>query len=134
MPPLTPTSPTSRPPALAVAAVLLLLQSVAALVYAALEVGQIRSSRAIVGVGVTLIMLGYAVLLAAVARGVLRGRRWSRGLAVVSQLILLLLGWSFRQPPTTWVGLLFGVVSVTALVCLLLPASTRTFLGAGSPD
>ena len=136
-----PTPPTStpralgtRPPALLVAAVLLALQGLGALVFAVLEVGQIRSSRPVVGVGVSLIMLGYAVLLALVARGVARGRRWSRGLAVVTQLILLLLGWSFREPPTTWVGLVFGAVSFTALVCLLLPGSTRAFLGPDSPS
>jgi hypothetical protein len=116
-----------------VAAAMLALQAVGALVFAVVEIGQIRSSRPVVGIGVSLIMLAYAVLLAAVARAVLRGRRWSRGVAVVSQLILLLLGWSFRQPPTTWVGVVFGLVSLTALVCLLLPASTRAFLGSDAP-
>lgn len=128
VPALPPRTPTSRPPALVVAAALLAVQSLAALVYAVVEVGQVRSSRPVVGVGVTLIMLGYAVLLAAVARGVLRSRRWSRGLAVVTQLILLLLGWSFRESPTTAVGVTFGLVAATALVCLVLPASTRAFL------
>ncbi|MCW2819997.1 MAG: hypothetical protein JWR42_2784, partial [Marmoricola sp.] len=113
------------------AAALLALQGLAALVFAVVEIGQIRSSRPVVGVGVALIMLGYAALLAVVARGVLRSRRWSRGLAVVTQLILLLLGWSFRAAPTTGVGVLFGLVSLTALVCLLLPGSTRAFLGTG---
>ena len=112
---------------------MLALQSVAALVFAVVEVGQVRSSRPVVGIGVSVIMLAYAVLLAAVARAVLRCRRWSRGVAVVGQLILLLLGWSFRQPPTTWVGVVFGLVSLTALVGLLLPASTRAFLGTDAP-
>ncbi|WP_375426473.1 hypothetical protein [uncultured Friedmanniella sp.] len=134
MPDPTPRTPTSRPPSLSVAATLLALQAAAALVYAVLEVGQIRGSRPVVGTGVALIMLGYAVVLAAVARGVLRWRRWSRGLAVVTQLILLLLGWSFREPPTTAVGVVFGLVSATALVCLLLPSSTRAFLGPDAAD
>ena len=118
-----------RPLALLVAAGLLLLQSLAALVFGVLEAAQIRPVRLVMGVGVTLIMLGYAVLLAVVARGVARGRRWSRGLAVVTQLILLLLGYSFRQPPTTLAGSAMAVVALAALVCLLLPASTRAFVG-----
>lgn len=134
MPDLTPRTATSHPPTLVVTAALLALQAVAALVFAVVEIGQIRSSRPVVGIGVSVIMLGYAVLLVVVARAVLRGRRWSRGVAVVSQLIVLLLGWSFREPPTTWAGVVLGVVSATALVCLLLPASTQAFLGSDPPD
>jgi len=116
-------------PALRVAAALLALESIAALAFGVLEAVHIQAARAAMGVGVTLIMVGYGVLLAAVARGVARGRRWSRGLAVVTQLILLLLGYSFRQPPTTWAGLVMALVAFTALVCLLVPSATRAFLG-----
>jgi len=105
------------------------LESLAALTFGVLEASQIRPVRAVMGVGVTVIMLGYGVLLAVVARAVGRGRRWSRGLAVVTQLILLLLGYSFRQPPTTWAGLVMGLVALTVLVCLLVPSATRTFVG-----
>jgi uncharacterized membrane protein (DUF2068 family) len=119
----------SRVPALLVAAALLCLESLAALTFGVLEASQIRAVRAVMGVGVTVLMLGYGLLLAVVARGVARGRRWSRGLAVVTQLILLLLGYSFRQPPTTWAGLVMGLVALTVLVCLLVPSATRTFVG-----
>ena len=122
-----------RRPALLVAAGFLALQGLAALIFAVLEASEIDSSRLVVGVGVTLIMLGYAVLLAAVARGVALSRRWSRSLAVVTQLLLLLLGWSFRQPPTTVVGVVFAVVALVVLVCLLLPSSTRAFLDEDAP-
>jgi len=118
-----------RVPALLVAAVLLGLESLAALAFGILEASQIQPVRAEMGIGVTIIMLGYGSLLAVVARGVARGRRWSRGLAVVTQLILLLLGYSFREPPTTAAGLAMGLVALTALVCLLLPSSTRAFVG-----
>jgi peptidoglycan/LPS O-acetylase OafA/YrhL len=120
---------TPRVPALLVAAALLGLESLAALTFGVLEASQIRPVRAVMGVGVTVIMLAYGVLLAVVARAVARGRRWSRGLAVVTQLLLLLLGYSFRQPPTTWAGLVMGLVALTVLVCLLVPSATRTFVG-----
>ncbi len=123
------TTPVGRTPTLLLAAVLIASEGAAALVFGGLEASQISPRRAVMGVGVTLIMLGYGVLLALVARGVARGRRWSRGLAVVTQLILLLLGYSFRQPPTTWAGLLMGLVALAVLVCLLMPSSTKVFIG-----
>jgi hypothetical protein len=122
-------TPSDRPPALLVAAVLLAVQALAALVFGVLEASQIRPVRAFMGIGVTVLMLGYGLLLALLARGVARARRWSRGPAVVTQLILLLLGYSFRQPPTTWTGLAMAAVALTVLVSLLLPTSTRAFLG-----
>lgn len=119
----------ARPPALLVAAALLAVQALAALVFGVLEASQIQPVRAFMGIGVTVLMLAYGVLLGLLARAVARARRWSRGPAVVTQLILLLLGYSFRQPPTTWTGLVMAVVALTVLVSLLLPASTRAFLG-----
>jgi len=114
---------------LLLAAVGLGVEALAALVFGVLEAAAISPVRAVMGIGVTVIMLGSGVLLALVARGVARARRWSRGLAVVTQLIVLLLGYSFRQPPTTWTGFVMAVVALTVLVSLLLPASTRAFLG-----
>ena len=127
------TSPAAQPRLLLVAAVLVGVEAIAALVFGVLEARSISPVRPVLGIGVTVIMLGYGLLLTLVARGVARGRRWSRGLAVVTQLILLLLGYSFRQPPTTWVGLLMGLVAVVALVCLLAPSSTRVFLAEDDP-
>ncbi len=118
-----------RVAALRLAAVLLGLEGLAAAGFAVLEAAHLNPVRLVMGVGVTVLMLGYALLLALVARGVARARRWSRGLAVVTQLILLLLGYSFRQPPTTLAGLAMAVVALTVLVCLLLPDSTRAFVG-----
>lgn len=117
-----------------VAAGLLALQALAALVYAVLEVAATRSTRPVVGLGTGLILLAYAVALVLLARGAARGRRWSRGPVVVTQLILLLLGWSFREPPTTTAGVVLGVVGLVVLVCVLLPSSTAAFLGQDGRD
>ncbi len=125
--------PARRIGTLLVAAALLGAQALVALVFGVLEARSISALRVVMGTGVTLIMLGYGLLLLLVARGVALGRRWSRGLAVVTQLLLLLLGYSFRQPPTTWAGLLMGLVALTVLVCLLAPRSTRAFLAEDPP-
>jgi hypothetical protein len=113
-----------------VAAALLAVEALVALAYAALEVGQIRMSRAVVGVGVMILMAGFGLLLLLVARGVFLGRRWSRGPGVATQLILLPLAWSFVGGHTIWIAVALAVLAITVLVGLLHPRSTAAFLGS----
>lgn len=124
---------TPKPTSLRVASGLLAVEALAALVFGVLEIGQVRNARAIVGVGVAIIMIGYGLVLVAMARGVIRGRRWSRAPAVATQLILLPIAWGFRQPPTTWVGLLIGGVAAAVLIGLLHPRSTQVFVDPADP-
>ncbi len=126
----------SRPAPLVLAAVLLGIEALSALVFGGIALTQIRISRPIVGAEVAIWMLGYGVLLVAMARGVLLGRRWSRAPAVATQLILLPIAFSFRREPTTWVAGTMALVAVAALVGLLHPRSTEVFVGSASqpPD
>jgi hypothetical protein len=117
-----------RPLTIVVAAVLLALEGLAGLAYAVLEVGQIRMSRYEVGVGVAILMAGFGLLLLLVARGVFLGRRWSRGPAVVTQLILLPLAWSFKGGSTTWVSVVLAALAIAVLVGVLHPRSTAVFV------
>jgi hypothetical protein len=121
-----------RPLTITVAAVLLALEALLALAYAALEVGQIRTSRPVVGVGVTTLMAGFGLLLLLVARGVFLARRWSRGPAVATQLILLPLAWSFVGGQTTWVAVALAGLAITVFVSLLHPRSTAVFVGSSA--
>ena len=118
-----------RPVTIVVAAVLLAFEALIALGYAALEIGQVRMSRAVVGVGVTILMACFGVFLLFVARGVFRGKRWSRGPAVATQLILLPLALSFAGGGTTWISVVLAVLAVTVLVGVLHPRSTAVFVG-----
>ena len=117
-----------RPLTIVVAAVLLAVEALFALVYAALEVGQIRMFRAVVGVGVTILMAGFGLVLLLVARGVFLGRRWSRGPAVATQLILLPLAWGFVGGRTTWVAVVLAALAIAVLVGVLHPRSTAVFV------
>jgi hypothetical protein len=123
-----------RPVTIVVAAALLALEGLVGLAYAVISVGQIRLSRAAVGVGVAILMAVFGVLLLLVARGVFLGRRWSRGPAVATQLILLPIAWSFRGGVTTWVSVALAVLAIVVLIGLLHPRSTAVFVGpaAGS--
>lgn len=126
-------SPAGRPPLLVLAAAVLLIEAVVAFVFGVVEIGQIRTNRAVVGIGVTVIMLGLAVALLLVGRGVLRARRWSQAPAAAIQLILLPTAWNFRDPPTTWVAVVLGLVALSALVGLLHPRSSRAFIASTQP-
>ena len=123
-----------RPPQLLVAAVLLGVEALAAFAFGVLEVGQIRSFRAVVGIGVAVVMIGFGVLQAVLARAVLRVRRWSRGPAVALQLILLPTAWSFRAAPTTLVAVVIAGVAGAVLVGLLHPRSTQAFVPPAPTD
>jgi len=120
--------PTTRNPALFLAAVLLSLQALVAVSFGVIEVAQIRTFRMVVGAGVAVLMFGYGALLAAVARGVILVRRWSRGPAVATQILHLPIAWSFRDGATWWVALILAAMSMTVLVCLLIPPSTALFV------
>jgi hypothetical protein len=130
---LMPATPTRPPAPLMLAAALLGLEAVAAIVYGTITVTQVEFSRAVVGSGVAILMLGYGILLVLMARGVFLGRRWSRGPAAATQLILLPIAWSFRASPTTAVGLVIAGVAVGTLIGLLHPRSTEVFVGPASP-
>jgi hypothetical protein len=118
-----------RPLTIVMAAVLLALEGLLGLGYAGVALGEVRMSRAAIGVGVAILMAAFGLLLLLVARGVFLGRRWSRGPAVVAQLILLPIAWSFRGGVTTWISVTLAALAIAALVGLLHPRSTAAFVG-----
>jgi hypothetical protein len=91
-------------------------------------------SRAVVGVGVAILMASFGLLLLLVARGVFLGRRWSRGPAVVAQLILLPIAWSFRGGATTWISVTLAVLAIAVLVGVLHPRSTAVFVDTAADE
>lgn len=82
--------------------------------------------------GVTLIVLALLPLLA--ARGLLLRRSWSRGPAVITQIMALPVAYNLLQADSVAIpgGIVLAVVAVTALVLLVNPATTRA-LGIRGP-
>ena len=120
--------PGGRPFTIVVAAALLAFEALIALAYAAVEIGQVQMTRAALGIGVTILMACFGLLLLLVARGVFLGKRWSRGPAVATQLILLPIAWSFRGGATTWAAIILAALAIAVLIGVLHPRSTAIFV------
>ncbi|MFE3635898.1 hypothetical protein [Streptomyces sp. NPDC059168] len=82
--------------------------------------------------GITLLLLALLPLLA--ARGLLLRRGWSRGPAVITQLMALPVAYNLLQADSMAIpgGIALAVVAVAALVLLVSPATTRA-LGIKGP-
>ncbi len=122
-----PTRVTSAP-ALRPAAVVLVLEGIAAFGYGVFEATQINAIRLVVGLGAGLLLVAYGVALVLLARGLVRARRWSRGPVVATQLIQLPLAWNFREGETAWVAVLLALTAIVVLVCVFLPSSTDALI------
>ncbi|MEV3928098.1 hypothetical protein [Streptomyces sp. NPDC049944] len=82
--------------------------------------------------GLTLVALGLIPLFA--ARGLLRRRSWSRGPALITQLMALPVAWTLLRAQGALIpaGIVLAAVAVTALVLVLNPATTKA-LGIRGP-
>jgi hypothetical protein len=82
--------------------------------------------------GVTLMVLALLPLLA--ARGLLLRRGWSRGPAIITQIMALPVAYNLLQADSLAIpgGIALAVVAVTALVLIVNPATTRA-LGIHGP-
>ncbi|MER7171331.1 hypothetical protein [Streptomyces mesophilus] len=80
--------------------------------------------------GITMIVLAAIPLLA--ARGLLKLRSWSRGPAIITQILALPVAWQLLQADSIAIpaGIALAVVAVTTLALLLNPATTQA-LGIG---
>ncbi|MEU1228625.1 MULTISPECIES: hypothetical protein [unclassified Streptomyces] len=81
---------------------------------------------------VTLVALGLIPLVA--ARGLWLRRSWSRGPAVITQILALPVAWQMLQANSAMIpaGIVLGVLAVTGLVLLVNPATTEA-LGIRRP-
>ncbi|MFF1302530.1 hypothetical protein [Streptomyces sp. NPDC058307] len=82
--------------------------------------------------GITLIVLALLPLLA--ARGLLGRRSWSRGPAIITQIMALPVAYNLLQADSVAIpaGIALAVVAVAALVLLINPATTQA-LGIRGP-
>jgi hypothetical protein len=97
----------------------------AAAVFAGVAAAQGKSYQSSSGIALTAIGAGTAVVLALVALGLVRVRRWSRTPALLTQLFVGIVGIYLVQGHRYWLGGPALALSVTGLVLLLVPPSLR---------
>ncbi|MFD6170637.1 hypothetical protein [Streptomyces coeruleorubidus] len=135
--PTTPDNTGPRPRRLTYAALLAALEGLALVVggvwmlVLGLTAEPDNRQQAVTG-GVTLVVLALLPLLA--ARGLLGRRSWSRGPAVITQLMALPVAYNLLQADSMAIpaGIALAVVAVAALVLLVNPETTRA-LGIRGP-
>jgi len=135
--PIPETAEEPRPLRLTAAAVLAGLEGLALVVGGAFILvlgitGDADDRQQAVTGGVTLIVLALLPLLA--ARGLLGQRSWSRGPAVITQIMALPVAYNLLQADSMAIpgGIVLGVVAVAALVLLVNQETTRA-LGIRGP-
>ena len=93
---------------------------------AGVETGSGHSYERASGVALTLIGIGTAVALALVARGVRRGRRWSRTPALLTQLFVGIVAVYLLEAGRYQWGIPAILLAIAGLGALLAPASVST--------
>ncbi len=113
------------PPPLTVAAALTAVEAFVLAGLGVLEVANLHAVRLTMGVTTAAFFLGAAAALGWCAWSLWRVRRWARGPVVMSQLIVLGLGWNLWAGSTKALAAGLAVVGLVVIAGLLHPASTR---------
>jgi hypothetical protein len=97
----------------------------AAAAFAGVAAAQGKSYQSSSGIALTIIGVGTAVVLALVATGLVRVRRWSRTPALLTQLFVGVVGIYLLQGHRFWLGIPALALAVGGLALLLVPPSLR---------
>lgn len=116
-------APTAVPFPLKLAAALVALEGVVVAVLGIAEAVTIDTDRLTLGLTTAAFLLAYGVALVLVGRGLYRTSPWSRGPAVLAQLIQLGLAWSFWGGATRWISVVLALAGVAVLAAVFQRAS-----------
>ncbi len=121
----------AAPPPLTVAASLVAVQGIVLVALAILEFADLDPDRRSMGLSTAGFFAAYGVLLLVAGWGLWRRRPWSRGPALITQLIWFGLAWNLREQVVVAVAV--AVVAAIVLAGVLHPDSTKTLSGE-DPD
>ena len=121
------------PRPLLVASVTTAVSGLAAVVFGALELFSISRDRLALGVGVSVVLLGYGAALLGIGHALSRRRRWSRGPAMAAAIIHLPVAWSYRSD-AFWVTAGLGLLAILTLVGLFAPSTTAVLTAQSGSD
>jgi hypothetical protein len=109
------------------------LMVLAATILSAVDTAAGRSYQLASGIALSVIGLGCAVTLALVAAGLVRGRRWSRTPALLTQLFVGIVGIYLLEGHRLDWGLPSVLLAVAGFALLLAPPSMRALTGQAQP-
>ena len=132
MPTDSPAAAVPRP--LKLAAAVVAAEGLALIVLGIVEAFTVQSSRLVLGLATTGFFVVYGAGLVLVARGLWRASRWSRGPTVFSQLIQLLVSYSFWGGSTKVVAVALAIAAVAVLIWVFQKASTDALSGNEAKD
>ncbi len=119
--------PPAAPPPLTVAASLVAIQGLVLLALAVVEISDLDTDRRAMGLSTAGFFAAYAVLLLVAAWGLRRRTSWSRGPALITQLIWLGLAWNVREHLVA--AVVIAVVALVVLAGVLHPDSIDALTG-----
>lgn len=111
------------PPPLTVAASIVAVEGASLLLVGLLDLFSIDETRRAVALSGAVFYLGYGALLVAAARALWQRLVWSRGPAVLTQILVLGIAWSMRDILLVAIGL--AAVAAVAIAGILHPDSVR---------
>jgi hypothetical protein len=109
-------------------------EGLALIVLGIAEAFTIQGSRLVLGLTTAAFFLVYGGGLLLVARGLWKAVRWSRGPTLFSQLIQLLIAYSFWGGSTKAVAVVLAVAALGVMICLFQKASMEALLGNTTDD
>ncbi|PWN04139.1 hypothetical protein DJ010_00290 [Nocardioides silvaticus] len=122
----------AAPPPLTVAASLVAVQGIVLVALAVLEVADLDADRRSMGLSTAGFFAAYGVLLLVAAWALWRQKPWSRGPALITQLIFFGLAWNLRDHAL--VAVVLAVVAAIVLAGVLHPDSIRALTGDHPDD
>ena len=98
------------------------------------EAFTIQGTRLVLGVTTALFFLVYGAGLGLLARGLWMASTWSRGPTVFTQLIQLLVAYSFWGGATKAVSVALALAAAAVLICVFQKASTQALADNPAKD
>jgi uncharacterized membrane protein (DUF2068 family) len=124
--------PATGPPPLTVAASLVAVQGFVLLALAVAEVADLDPDRRAMGLSTAGFFAGYGALLLVAGWGLWRRTGWSRGPALITQLIFLGLAWNIREHAVAAIAV--ALVAVVVLAGVLHPDSIEALSGDAAEE
>lgn len=103
------------------------MEAAALIVLAILDLSDVNSDRVAVGLGGSVLLLGFGALLALAAWKFLYWHEWTRGLIVCGQLVALGLAWNLRGSEPDWLAGTVAIAAVAVIACTVSGPITRAF-------